>query len=244
MPGLSPEQLGANLSTLRRNIAAAAGRSGRRAEEIEIMAVTKTVPVESVRAALRGGIRLFGENRVQEAEVKYAALTGEADAALPDFRLHLIGHLQRNKAGKAARLFRCVQSIDKFVTAERLQQVCELDDRHMDILLELNTSGEASKSGFLSPEALRADLEKIHSLNRLRVRGLMTVGPWTGDATRIRNAFSALRRLFDALRSEGLAYDTLSMGMSGDYEIAVEEGATLVRIGTALFGRRPAPQRL
>jgi pyridoxal phosphate enzyme (YggS family) len=241
MTVLTPELLEANLGRLKKNIAAAAGRSGRRADEIEIMAVTKTVPVEMVRLALRGGIRLFGENRVQEAETKYGALDAERVWAEKNVRLHLIGHLQRNKAAKAARLFDCVQSIDKYETAERLQHVCSRGEGFMDILLELNTSGEESKSGFRSEAGLRACLDKILNLDRLRVRGLMTVGPWTGDEKKIRTAFATLRNLYDTLRAEGLAWDTLSMGMSADYELAAEEGATLIRIGTALFGRRPAP---
>jgi pyridoxal phosphate enzyme (YggS family) len=235
---LSQEQLDANLRIVRGNIAAAAERCGRSAGEIEIMAVTKTFPAEAVRIALQGGIRLLGENRVQEAEVKYGEYAGDTDPDERDFRLHLIGHLQRNKAGKAARLFDCVQSIDKYETAERLQHFCALYERQMDILLELNTSGEDSKSGFRSEDELRACLDKTSALDRLRVRGLMTVGPWTSDKTSIRAAFRALRNLFDRLRAGKLACDTLSMGMSGDYEIAVEEGATLIRVGTALFGRR------
>jgi pyridoxal phosphate enzyme (YggS family) len=232
------EQITKNLKGLQRNIAAAAERSGRRVEEIEIMAVTKTLPAETVRAAVNAGIRLFGENRVQEAELKYTGLAASRSEAA--FRLHLIGHLQRNKAGKAARLFDCVQSIDKYETAERLQQTCETADRKLDILLELNTSAEDTKSGFRTEKELRACLERILTLDRLRVRGLMTVGPWTEDRERIRAAFAALKRLFDDLRAQGLDWDTLSMGMSGDYETAVEEGSTLIRIGTALFGQRPS----
>ena len=156
------------------------------------------------------------------------------------FELHLIGHLQRNKARAASALFACVQSIDKAETAEALDARCEERGRTMDILLELNTSGEPTKSGFLSRGALLAGLETIGKLPHLRVRGLMTVGPLSDDTREIRSSFGALRSAFEEIRAGGGLpfFDTLSMGMSSDFEIAVDEGATLVRVGTALFGRR------
>ena len=218
---------------VRDRIDKAARRAGRQLSEVRLMAVTKGFPQEAVHAARSAGITLFGENRVQEAERKYLDLGA-------GLQLHLIGHLQRNKARAASGLFACVQSIDKSETAEALETRCSERGRTMDILLELNTSGEPSKSGFLSREALLGSLERISSFSSLRVRGLMTVGPMGGDETRIRASFAALRSLFDEIRAGGglASFDTLSMGMSGDFEIAVEEGATLVRLGTVLFGPR------
>ncbi len=197
------------------------------------MAVTKNFPRETVEEACAAGLSLFGENRVQEAEAKFI------DFSLP-CELHLIGHLQRNKARTASGLFSCVQSIDKPETAEALDARCRERGTVMDVLLELNTSGEAAKSGFHSRDELLAGMDRILTLAALRVRGLMTVGPLGGNEGDIRRAFSLLRSLFDEIRSGRgpQGFDTLSMGMSGDFEIAIEEGSTLVRIGTALFGQR------
>lgn len=223
----------ARLSGVRGRVEAAARRAGRAPTSVAIMAVTEGFPQAVVRDALAAGLSLFGENRVQEAEGKYAELAGQCT-------LHLIGHLQRNKARPASALFSCVQSIDKVETAKALSERCVERGRTMDILLELNTSGEASKSGFLSAADLLRGLGEIAALPALKVRGLMTVGPLTDDAGRVRAAFASLRGLFERVRSGGTAadFDTLSMGMSGDFETAIEEGSTLVRIGTALFGQR------
>jgi hypothetical protein len=197
------------------------------------MAVTKGFSQQVVLDARAAGLSLFGENRVQEAEQKYLDLSGGLE-------LHLIGHLQRNKARAASVLFACVQSIDKVETAEALHARCEERGRTIDVLLELNTSGEPTKSGFLSRRELRAGLETIGKLTHLRVRGLMTVGPLSDDTQKIRSSFALLRSVFEEIQAGGGLpfFDTLSMGMSTDFEIAIEEGATLVRVGTALFGRR------
>jgi pyridoxal phosphate enzyme (YggS family) len=221
-----------NLLEVRERVARAAARAGRRPEEIRIMAVTKTFPEQVVRLAWEAGQRLFGENRVQEAEAKYVRLR--------DLELHLIGHLQRNKARKAAELFAGVHSIDKIETAQALESACSALNRNMEVLLELNTSGEASKFGFESAEALRACVEPIQALPHLRLRGLMTVGPLTTELDRIRAAFKKLSELFRRLQGEypQASLDTLSMGMSGDFEAAVEEGSTMLRLGSALFGPR------
>jgi hypothetical protein len=214
-------------------INSAAQRAGRDRSSIRLMAVTKGFPQQVVLDARAAGLSLFGENRVQEAEQKYL----DQAAGL---ELHLIGHLQRNKARAASGLFACVQSIDKVETAEALHARCEERGRTMDILLELNTSGEPTKSGFPSRQELHDGLETIGKLARLRVRGLMTVGPLSDDVRRIRSSFAALRSVFEEIRAGGGLpfFDTLSMGMSSDFEIAIEEGATLVRVGTALFGHR------
>jgi PLP dependent protein len=226
----------AALEAVRERISAAAKRAGRQPGDIRLMAVTKNFPPETVLEAQAAGLDLFGENRVQEAEEKFGGT-----AARPE--LHLIGHLQRNKARIAAGLFACVQSIDKIETAQALSARCSELGRTMDILLEVNTSGEESKSGFRTREDLLSSLDVIASLPSLRVRGLMTVGPLEASESGVRSSFSALRRIFEDLRAQGSLRqcDTLSMGMSGDFEMAIEEGSTLVRIGTALFGARVVP---
>jgi PLP dependent protein len=220
------------LADVRRRMDAAARRAGRNPSDVRLMAVTKTFPREAVLEALEAGLGLFGENRVQEAEEKYAEVPGRPE-------LHLIGHLQRNKAKAASGLFSCVQSIDKLETAEALDVRCAERGVGMDVLLELNTSGEESKSGFLDRDCLLRCLDAMRRLGHLRVRGLMTVGPLGGDETRIRESFTRLRMLYEELKAGGVpGLDTLSMGMSGDFEVAIEEGSTLVRVGTALFGSR------
>ncbi len=241
------EQLRGNLERVRERIAAAAGRSGRSADQVRLMAVTKTHPDSMVDLAWQAGIRLFGENRVQEAAAKYGGgpLPGgehsPAGGRWPGCELHLIGHLQRNKARQAAGLFGCVQSIDKRETAEALAKACGEAGRSIDVLLEMNTSGEPSKSGFLEESALLEAAGALSSLSGLRLRGLMTVGPLTEEVGPIAAAFARLRRLYERLRAEAPGIDVLSMGMSGDFEIAVQEGATMVRLGTVLFGPRGGP---
>jgi len=223
------------LTEVHDRIARATARSGRAPGCVRLMAVTKGFPAAVVDTAVAAGLELFGENRVQEAEQKFAGLAGS-------WELHLIGHLQRNKARAASALFHCVQSIDKLETAQALSRCASERGAETRILLELNTSGEESKSGYRGADALFRDLDAIAGLGSLPLRGLMTVGPLTTDPGAIRAAFSMLREVFEECRRRlGLAgFDTLSMGMSGDYEIAIEEGATLVRLGTALFGQRGA----
>jgi hypothetical protein len=228
--------LSSRLGEVRRRVAAAASRSGRDAGAVRLMAVTKTFSVDTVREAMAAGLRLFGENRVQEAEQKYVGLPG-------DWELHLIGHLQRNKARPASALFHCVQSIDRLETAQALARCAAERGVVVDVLLEMNTSGEQSKSGYRESSGLLRDLDLVAGMESLRLRGLMTVGPLTSDAGAVRGSFAALRGLFETCSSRlaSPCFDTLSMGMSSDYEMAIEEGSTLVRLGTALFGSRPAP---
>jgi pyridoxal phosphate enzyme (YggS family) len=223
-----------NILEIRLRIAAASERAGRAGETpyVRLMAVTKTISRDLVEAAAAEGIDLFGENRVLEAGEKYSGLNGE-------YSLHLIGHLQRNKARDAAALFHCVQSVDKVETAEALSRQCSLMGRQMDILLEMNTSGEETKSGVRTRDELLSCLDAVLRLPGLKIRGLMTVGPLTGDQKLVRRAFSTLSGLFQELAGQRLpSFDTLSMGMSGDFETAIEEGSTLVRIGTAIFDPR------
>ncbi len=230
---VSTETIGKNLSIIREKVAEAAGRAGRNVNEIRVMAVTKTFPLDYVKMAVDAGIGLFGENRVNEAFEKYILLKHPVE-------LHLIGHLQRNKARTVARIFNCVQSIDKFETAEALNRKCESIGRTMDILFEINTSGEDSKHGFRNEDDYFACLERVMDLKNLKIRGLMTVGPLTDDKKRIRESFRSLKNLYERTRERyrELEFDILSMGMSGDYPIAVEEGSNLIRIGTAIFGKR------
>ncbi|MGA2641426.1 MAG: YggS family pyridoxal phosphate-dependent enzyme [Spirochaetia bacterium] len=225
--------LAESLAEVSSRVDAAARRAGRVPADVRIMAVTKGFPREVVQDALGLGMSLFGENRVQEAEAKFTDLRGQ-------YEMHLIGHLQTNKARAAAGLFACVQSIDSPHTAGALDARCAERGTSIDVLLELNTSGEDSKSGFRSRDELLAGLDAVRRLPRLRLRGLMTVGPLTGNPVRIRASFSQLRSLFEEIRRDSPGFDTLSMGMSGDFELAIEEGATLVRLGTALFGPRGA----
>jgi pyridoxal phosphate enzyme (YggS family) len=236
------EELRGNLKGVEERIARAALGSGRTAAAVQLLAVTKNLPEHYVDLAWQAGIRLFGENRVQEAVAKYGSLRADQGAATKErwaeIDLHLIGHLQRNKARPAAGLFGCVQSIDKLETAQALARVCQEAGRSMDILLELNTSEEPNKFGFSGEAALLDAAAAIRELTSLRLRGLMTVGPLTDDAGRVGRAFARLRTLYEQMRRDLPDLDVLSMGMSGDFEIAIEEGATMVRLGTILFGPR------
>ena len=230
------EAIGENLARVREQIAAAAARSGRSPDDIELVAVSKAHPAEKVQAAVEAGQVLFGENRVQEARVKIPLLPSR-------LRWHFIGHLQKNKIRHALPLFELFHGIDSLTLAEDMQRVADEEGMRPRILLEVNVAGEASKHGF-SPEALRRDLESALSLGRLSIEGLMTIPPLAPEAEASRRYFVALRELRDQVEAEfNLRLPQLSMGMSGDFPIAIEEGATLVRVGTAIFGERSRPKR-
>lgn len=219
------------LQEIQDRIAQAASRSARKPQEVTLLAVTKTFPVETIRQAYEAGLRDFGENRVQEA-------LGKIDALPSDIRWHLIGQLQTNKINKIVEKFVLIHSVDSSHLAEALS--ARVREAGQDILLEVNTSGEETKSGVQLGEAVVV-AEKIAELPRLRLRGLMTVGPLTDDAPKQKEAFKRLKGLFEEIRGKswgGPGFSTLSMGMSSDFEIAIEEGSTLVRLGTALFGAR------
>jgi PLP dependent protein len=230
---MDTETIQKNIETVRNNIAETCRRRGRDPEEVALMAVTKTKPKQLADAAYAEGVRIIGENRVQEAEEKYAEF-------YPEGELHLIGHLQSNKAKNAAKCFSWVQSIDKVKTARALARHCGEIGKMMNILIEINTSGEESKFGYPSKNLPFRDIDEILQFDELILRGLMTVGPFTSDEFKIRRAFRTLKQLFDELaeRYPELTIDTLSMGMSDDYELAVKEGSTMVRLGTAIFGGR------
>jgi PLP dependent protein len=230
------EEIGIRLAQVRERMAEAARKSGRTVEQIELVAVSKTHPAEKVQAVAEAGQLLFGESRVQEARAKIPLLPAR-------LRWHFIGHLQKNKIRHALPLFELFHGIDSLALAEEMERIAGEEGIHPRILLEVNVAGEASKHGF-SPEALRRDLEAILSLGRLAVEGLMTLPPLTPEAEAARQYFVALRELRDRLEAEfDLRLPHLSMGMSGDFPIAIEEGATLVRVGTAIFGERPRVKR-
>ena len=226
-----------NIAAIRERIVAAARRAGRRPEEIGLMAVTKTHPPERIREAHAAGMRLFGENRVQEFAGKASAL-----ASLADAEWHMIGHLQTNKAGKAAELFHAVDSVDSVKLAEKLDAAALALDRKLSVLIEINVGGESAKSG-VAPDS--RELEELllaaPRCEALQFRGLMTVPPFTDDPKGARPYFRKVRELRDAIarrRLPAVGMDVLSMGMSHDFEVAIEEGSTCVRVGTATFGER------
>ena len=226
-----------NLKRVRERIAAAAQRAGRKPEEVALMAVTKTSPAERIREAYAAGLRLFGENRVQEFAGKAGALQD-----LDDAEWHMIGHLQTNKAGKAAELFSAVDSIDSFKLAEKLNAAAEKLNKKLDVLIEINVGSEEAKSGAApdSPE-LEKILQAASGLRNLRIQGLMTVPPLAEDPQQARPYFRRLRDIRDRIAAQNLpavAMGILSMGMSHDFEVAIEEGATCVRVGTGIFGER------
>jgi len=229
-----------NIARVRERVTEAARRAGRRPEEIALMAVSKTHPPERIREAHAAGLRLFGENRVQEFAGKAAALANLAGA-----EWHMIGHLQTNKAGKAAELFGAVDSVDSLKLAEKLDAAARALRKKLSVLIEINVGGEAAKSG-VAPDS--RELEELllaaPRLNALRFRGLMTVPPFTDDPEGARPYFRKLRHLRDliaARRLHGVSMEVLSMGMSHDFEVAIEEGSTCVRVGTAIFGERTKP---
>ena len=218
-------------------MAAACVRAGREPEAAELVAISKTVPVERLRLALAAGHETLGENRVQEAAAKVPLLASAS--------WHLVGHLQRNKAGKAVELFDAIESVDSSALAQRLDRlVGERGSRAggpLPIYLQVNVDADPAKAGF-SPQALEHELEAILDLPNLEVRGLMTVGLLTSGGEAARPTFVRLRQLSERLRAaDGRLGPGLSMGMTDDYEVAIEEGSTLVRVGRALFGERPPP---
>jgi len=235
------DPIGGNRTAILERIGEAAARAGRDHAGVEIVAVTKTVPVERIRAAYAAGFRSFGENRVQERAAKQVELDAAASYLAGEApRWHLIGPLQSNKARRAIELFDVIETVDSLVLARRLDRLAR-EIRHGDacaVLLQVNVDEDAAKSGFQPPD-LDRDLPAILDLPALAVAGLMTVGRLVEAAEEARPTFVALRDLSERLRARDERLGpALSMGMSGDYAVAVEEGATLVRIGSAIFGAR------
>ena len=228
----TPAPLASNLASVRERIAAAERRSGRAAGSVTLVGVVKTLPAEAIAAAVALGLTDLGENRVQEAESHQRSVPRGAA------RWHMIGHLQRNKAGKALELFDVVHGVDDAELAVALDRRAREAGRRLPVLIEVNVSGEASKFG-IAPEGAAALAELVAPLANLELAGLMTVGAPVARPEDARPGFARLRELREAIaRQLGRPLPELSMGMSGDYEIAVEEGATMVRVGTALFGAR------
>jgi PLP dependent protein len=228
-----------NLARVEEAIRSTCRHSGRRREDVQLMAVSKMHPAAAITEAAALGVTLFGENKVQEFQEKYIEL--EPLFAAQSLRVHLIGHLQSNKAARAAEIFSSIDSLDSLRLALRLDGAAARIGRTLPVLLEIKLSNEESKSG-LAPDAaeLQQLLERFPELAHLQLRGLMTVPPYLRDAEAVRPYFRQLRELRDALaqRHPRFSFDTLSMGMSHDFGVAIEEGSTEVRIGTAIFGER------
>jgi len=223
-----------NLARVREQLAEAAAKNGRDPGEIELVAITKTHPAEKVREAIEAGQTLFGESRVQEARAKIPELPS-------NLRWHFVGHLQKNKIRHALPLFEMIHSVDSFGLAQDMNRIAEEEGMHSRVLLEVNVAGEGSKFGF-APDKLREQMEELLALPRLSIEGLMCLPPLAEEAEASRKYFVQLRELRDSLEKElDLKLPQLSMGMTQDFPTAVEEGATLVRVGTAIFGERTRP---
>ncbi|MGA2684751.1 MAG: YggS family pyridoxal phosphate-dependent enzyme [Verrucomicrobiota bacterium] len=221
-----------NLNVIRQRIRAACDRCDREPNSVTLLAVTKSQPPEMVRAAADLGLTLFGENKVQEAKAKIPLCPSR-------LRWHFIGHLQSNKCRDTIGLFEMIQSVDSLPLAQEISKRAEQAARTLPVLLEVNVAGEASKFGY-PPERLLAELKAIGALPRIEIHGLMAVPPWSAEPEKSRPHFRRLRELkLECERVLGIPLPHLSMGMSGDFEVAIEEGATMVRLGTALFGPRP-----
>ena len=228
---IDPERIQRNLEALKERISAAAKRSGRASEAVRMVAVTKTVGIEDARGLYEAGVRDLGENRIQEARRKMSALDDL------DIAWHMIGHLQTNKANKVAGMFALIHSVDSLRLAQALNTAGERLDAVTEILMQINVSGEESKSGF-KPDQFAEALDAIDDLPRLKVSGLMTMAPFVDDPEEARPVFAGLREVRDRYKENtplNVALDYLSMGMTQDFEVAIEEGADIIRIGTALF---------
>jgi len=225
------EDIPSNLERIRSQIADAAKKSGRSLDNIELVAISKTHEAEKVRVALDAGQRLFGESRVQEARAKIPLLPSAA-------RWHFVGRLQRNKIRHALPLFELFHSVDSVELARDMNRIADEEGLRVRVLLEVNVAGEGSKIGF-APDALRKEMETLLELPRLTIEGLMAIPPLAPEAEASRKYFVVLRELRDQFASEfSFSLPHLSMGMTGDFGVAIEEGATLVRVGTAIFGQR------
>jgi pyridoxal phosphate enzyme (YggS family) len=225
-----------NLECVRGQIAQAAAKSSRSADDVTLVAISKTHDAAKVREAIEAGLHLFGESRVQEARVKIPELPSST-------RWHFVGHLQKNKIRHALPLFDLIHSVDSLALAEEINRIAEEEGMHPRVLLEVNVAGEGSKFGF-APDKVHAEMESLLGLPRLSILGLMCVPPIADDPEASRKYFVALRQLRDRLQTEcHVDLAQLSMGMTQDYRVAVEEGATLVRVGTAIFGERARTKR-
>ena len=231
------EDIARNLETVRSRIAVACRRVGRDPSSVRLLPVSKTVEEHRIRLAYEAGCRALGENKLQEARAKAEAMADR------DIQWSVIGHLQTNKAKHVARFAAEFQALDSLRVAAALDRRLQIEGRSLDVFVQINSSGEASKYG-LTPEDVPAFVKELPAFSALKVKGLMTLAIFSADADRVRRCFRLMRAVQTRLRQDapdGLSFDDLSMGMSGDYEIAVEEGATVVRVGQAIFGARPLP---
>jgi len=222
-----------NLKRLEERIEKAALRSGRKKEDITLVAVTKNVEPERINQGIDAGIKIIGENRIQEAEEKFKFIA-------KDVEKHLVGHLQTNKVKKALELFDLIQSVDSLHLAQEISKRAADKGKTAEVLIEVNTSGELSKYG-VKPDEVPGFVEEVEKFEYIKIRGLMTVGLLTDEMDKVRPCFVKLRSLFESLKSlkkENVEMRYLSMGMSSDFEMAIEEGSNMIRIGTAIFGHR------
>ncbi len=226
-----------NLERVKQNIANAAIKAGKKPEDIVLVMATKTVEPERIREAIKADGRIIGENKVQEALKKYEVLKGEGT------EWHFIGHLQTNKVKDVLKFADMIHSVDRLSLVEKLDQRLQQESRSLDILVQVNTSHEESKYG-VAPEEAISLVKQTARYDTLKIHGLMTIGLFTKDEVKIRKCFKVLKEIYDTIIKDGIDrvhMKYLSMGMSGDYQIAIEEGANMVRIGTAIFGVRPTP---
>jgi PLP dependent protein len=225
-----------NLERVREQIAQAAAKAGRDVKDVELVAIAKTHPAEKVREAVEAGQTLFGENRVQEARAKISELSS-------NIRWHFVGHLQKNKVRQALPLFEMIHSVDSLALAQDINRIAEEDELYPKVLLEVNVAGEGSKFGF-APDDLREQMEALLALPRLSIEGLMCIPPLVVESEDSRKFFVQVRELRDSLEKEfNMKLPQLSMGMTQDFPIGIQEGATLVRVGTAIFGERSKKQK-
>ena len=225
-----------NLERVWEQIARAAAKTGRDVKDVELVAIAKTHPAEKVREAVEAGQTLFGESRVQEARAKITELSS-------NIRWHFVGHLQKNKVRQALPLFEMIHSVDSLALAQDINRIAEEEGLYPRVLLEVNVAGEGTKFGF-APDHLREQMEMLLALPRLSIEGLMCIPPLAVESEDSRKFFVQVRELRDALEKEfNMNLPQLSMGMTQDFPIGIEEGATLVRVGTAIFGERPKKQR-
>ncbi len=223
-----------NLNRIEQRIVAACARAGRERSSVTLVAVTKNQPAQVVRDAANLGLTLFGENRIQETKIKIGQCPGH-------FRWHMIGHLQSNKTRDAVHFFSMIESVDSLALAQEINKCADKTAKTMPILLEVNVAGESTKFGY-RPDQLLAEFEQINALPKIEIHGLMTIAPYADDPEKARPHFRCLRELkTECEKILGVPLPHLSMGMSGDFEVAIEEGATMIRVGTALFGARPKP---
>mgnify|MGYP000875133030 FL=1 len=223
-----------NIHSIRKRILNACKNANRNPLEVKLLLATKTVTAQNIAIALHAGETLIGENKIQELKAKFETLK-----SIPH-QSHFIGHLQSNKIKEVIKYADCIQSVDRLSLAEKLQKRLEYENKSIDIFLQFNTSNEESKFG-MQPEHVIAFAQQVKKLDRLNIKGLMTIGLFSAETEKVRKCFRILKNIQTELLETGIAATELSMGMSGDLEIAIKEGATIIRVGTAIFGKRPFP---